>query len=125
MRIPSIALLASLLLPLPALADTYTYTYTGNYFTVVQGSYTLSDSVTVSSPSRLRSRTPQAIPPFQLRSASPMASRRSPTPPPVSVFGFDVTTDASGDIASWLIDIGVLTNSGSGNYFTKSRYREC
>jgi hypothetical protein len=45
MRMRTLALLAAFLLPLPLLADTYTYTYTGNDYTYVNGSYTTSDFV--------------------------------------------------------------------------------
>lgn len=50
MRMRSLALLATLLLPLPLLAQTYDYTYTGNDFNYydVSGPYTTSDFVTVS-----------------------------------------------------------------------------
>jgi hypothetical protein len=119
MRILSVALLAALLLPLPAFADTFTYTYTGNDFTVVQGSYTLTDSVTgefaLSAP--LSDTTSYDAIPTSFSFSDGIQTITNSTPG-ISVFGFDVTTDASGDIVSWLIDIGVLTNSGSGNYFT-------
>jgi hypothetical protein len=49
MRLSTFALLAALLPPLPLVADTYTYTYTGNDFSAgnVSLPYTASDFVTV------------------------------------------------------------------------------
>lgn len=48
MRIRALALLAAALLPLPLLAQTYNYTYTGNDFnTDISGPYTTSDFVSV------------------------------------------------------------------------------
>jgi hypothetical protein len=49
MRIRAVAVLATVLLPLPLLAQTYNYTYTGNDFTVLTGSpspFTTSDYLT-------------------------------------------------------------------------------
>jgi hypothetical protein len=48
MRIRLFIWLGVLLLPLPLLANTYTYSYTGKDFSSVKGSYTKNDDVTVS-----------------------------------------------------------------------------
>lgn len=123
MRIPSIALLAALLLPLPALADSYTYTYTGNDFTTVAGNYALGDSVTggftLSAPLP-GSTYDTAIPAlFSFSDGTQTITNSNSTSSDLAQDHFLVETDASGDIVTWGIQFFQQSNGSSiytGNF---------
>lgn len=109
MRIPSIALLTALFLPLSALADTYTYTYTGNDFTVVQGSYTLSDSITgeftLSAPLADNLTTLTGITPVSFSFSDGIQTLTQADAPS----SFSVETNSSGMITEWYILLQATT----------------
>ena len=103
----ALAVLATALLPLPCLADAL-YTYSGTHFTNVYGSlYSTSDLITgeftVSSPLADNLST-VAITPVSFNfsdGVQTIASSSIPLPGAT----FIVSTDASGNISQWLIDL--------------------
>jgi hypothetical protein len=118
MRILCLAILASLFLPAPLMADTV-YTYTGNDFTyIIAGTaFTTSDfvsgSFTVASP--LAGNQPiQALTSSVLSFSFTDGLSTIDNPQTLwSVPIFDVATDASGNITGWDID---LMSSNNGDF---------
>lgn len=101
--------LALFVLALPAMADPVTYTYTGNDFVAVVGSYTTSDFV--SGYFTLAAPLPDNLA-FSNNNVSPTAysfsdgvQTFSSVSPPTNVT-FDIATDASGNIIQWDINLG-------------------
>jgi hypothetical protein len=127
MRIRALALLATLLLPLPLLAQTYDYTYTGNDF---QGDglsvvppvlpYTTSDFVTVtftlSAPLGDNLGEGTTIRPLTWSFSDGVQTDTSADPGATSDFTF--ITNGSGQILDWdVVDyFGVADNSSIGTY---------
>ena len=116
MRIARLALLATLTLHLPMLADTYTYTYTGKDFTALNNYgipqvFTTSDFLTIdftlSAP--LADSLPKntAITPasFTVSDGYQMFTNQNATA------GFQVGTDASGQITLWDIYAFTIVDS--------------
>jgi PEP-CTERM motif len=110
MRIPVLALLATLTLPIPMLADSITYTYTGSDFTSVNGPYTTADSVTgeftLSAPLADNLTTLTDITPvsFSFSDGVQTITNLSVTPSYNHV-DFEFETDATGDITFWNVEI--------------------
>jgi hypothetical protein len=106
MRIHLIAVLATVLLPLPCLADTM-YTYAGNSFTAVSGEYTTSDSVsgefTLAS-SLAANMTIATITPDSFSFTDGIHSVTSENIGAGSGI-FAISTDSAGNIDSWAIQI--------------------
>ena len=111
MRIQAFALLTAVLLPAPLLADTYTYTYTGNDFTsfstINQSQvYSSNDSVSVEftlSAPLADSLVNALITPASFNFSDGYQSITDAT----SAFDwFEITTDADGNIAAWDVFAG-------------------
>ena len=104
MRISVLAVLAAFILPLPIMADTTTYTYTGSDFTAVSGPYTTSDSVTgeftLSAPLADNLNTLTAITPTSYSFSDGIQTLTTGI-----VADFYIETDAIGDITGWSIQI--------------------
>lgn len=103
MKFPFFALLAALLVPLPASAGTVTYTYTGADFTSVSGSYTTSDSVsgefTLPAPLADNLTVLTAITPTSFSFSDGVQTLTQAN----ASAGFDVATNSSGSITQWYI----------------------
>jgi hypothetical protein len=114
MPIRTLALFAALALPAPLLADSYTYTYTGDYFTSVSGPYTTSDRIsielTLSAPLGNNLTYPIAVTPISF-SFSDGVQTITNTTPDLSYSAFEVGTNGSGVIDQWQVqaDLGANT----------------
>jgi hypothetical protein len=121
MRIRLFAFLAAVLLPLPCVADTVTYTYTGDTFTYVVGPYTTSDfftaQITLSAP--LADNLPYftSVTPISFSFSDGVQTITEATASlPNSVFFF--ATDGTGTISYWNIrvsDPSVIDELGTYN----------
>lgn len=128
MRSPAFALLlAAVLSPLSALADTFTYSYTGHPFNSFYGSvYTTADFVsgefTLSAP--LAPDTPlTGVTPLSFSFSDGLHTISSINPAAYEAIA--IATDGNGNISHWLVDtrlfvgvleyIGTVSNNGSPN----------
>jgi hypothetical protein len=121
MRLTAI-LLAAILLPVPALADTLTYTYTGNDFTTVyRGAFTTSDAVTGSFNIASPLAANLQFQPIYSSLLSFSFSDGLSTIDSTQSFGatpiFDVATDAGGNITQW--DIDLVSGDYLGDYVSE------
>jgi hypothetical protein len=117
MRIRPLALLATLLLPLPLLAQTYNYTYTGDDFntpqsgggyTYLSGAYTGSDFVSITFtvpeplPDNLVDTNPwYTVAPLSWSISDGIQSNSSTDYDAFYGIGIEVTTNATGQIVGW------------------------
>lgn len=110
MRTRLFALLAAVLLPFPCLADTVTYTYTGNTFTQFSGGYSFSDFVhgEFTLPTLLATN---ATTYFSPASFSFSDGEQSIADSNLNLFSetFALTTDSSGNVSNWDIFLGLAT----------------
>jgi hypothetical protein len=104
MRVWKLAMLATVLLPLPLLAET-TYTYTGNPFTDLYGPYTTSDylSITLNMSAPLADNLPGVyVTPDSWSITDGIYSDSSADAGSLVEFGF--VTDGSGVISEWYVE---------------------
>lgn len=117
--------LAACILTLPLMASSVTYTYTGNDFETVIAPYTTSDfvsgSFTLTSP-LADNMAESAITPASYSFTDGVQTFSSAAPP--AEVTFDVGTDASGNIDTWVIELNsgppsddvVATSSNSSDF---------
>lgn len=106
-------------LPMPLLADSVTYTYTGLDFTSVDGPYTTSDSVTGS----ITLDAPLADDLTGLTAIAPASfsftdgvDTITNTTPDLTADLIEVETNPTGDITGWYIYLGDQTSPGYFDY---------
>lgn len=111
MRSIPILLVAGSILALPLAADTITYTYTGNDFEVASGPYTTSDFVSgffTLTTALGDNLVDDSITPASYSFSDGVQTFSSSSPP--SDVTFDVSTNSSGAINGWFIDVGSGAN---------------
>jgi len=105
--------LAACILTLPLMASSVTYTYTGNDFGAVFGSYSTSDFITgyftVASPLPDSETFPDAITPLTYSFTDGLQTFSSSAPP--SGVTFEFGTDATGAITSWDVNLSQGENT--------------
>lgn len=111
----ALAAVLAFTLPIPLLADSFTYTYTGNDFTSVSGAYTTSDSVsgsfTVSSPLQSDLTSLTVIDPTAFTFTDGVNTISNNSGPDLAD-EFQVETDANGNPTGW----NIFVQDGLGGF---------